>query len=207
MLSTENLRVKEKLIMRVLGFIAVLFYCAFPMDINSEAAQPTSQEFQTKASFTLTVQKSNVLKVGKSKLDTVSAFVTYTNEFFAGKTNALKLQFFTQPIVEQARAKLLKGNDQEISKGGYAVLVLFLDERKQIWQVNLTYVIPGTTVVRTVASSREELTKYFSQYNFDNNRLRLKSKGSYDAQDSKDEIFSLSWDTDLDIPVFDQIKK
>ena len=177
------------------------------MDINAEAAQPTSQEFQTKASFNLTVQKSNVLKVGKSRLDTVSAFVTYTNEFFAGKTNALKAQFFTQPIVEQVRAKLLKGDDQEISKGGYAALVLFLDERKQVWQVNLTYVITGTTVVRTVASSREELTKYFSQYHFESNRLRLKSKGSYDAQDSKEEIFSLSWDTDLDIPVFDQIKK
>ena len=43
---------------------------------------------------------------GKSRLETKSAFVTYTNEFFAGKTNALKVQFFSQPIVEEAQAKL-----------------------------------------------------------------------------------------------------
>jgi hypothetical protein len=69
-------------------------------------------------------------------------------------------------------------------------------------------VIPGTTVVRTVASSREELAKYFSDYKFDRNRLRLKSKGSYNtAPDSTEEVLTLSWDTDLDIPVFDQTKK
>jgi hypothetical protein len=85
---------------------------------------------------------------------------------------------------------------------------LFLDERKQIWQANLTYVIPGTTVVRTVASNREELTKYFSDYRFEQNHLRLKSNETYNtAPDSKDEILTLSWATDLDIPVFDQTKK
>ncbi|HEY7218535.1 MAG TPA: hypothetical protein VH985_09085, partial [Candidatus Binatia bacterium] len=125
-----------------------------------------------------------------------------------GKTNALKVQFFTQPIVEQARARLLKDDNHEISKDGYAALVLFVDERNQIWQANLTYVVPGTTVVRTVASSREELMKYFSDYSYDQKRLRLKSKGSYNtATDSKEEILSLSWDTDLDTPVFDRTKK
>jgi len=133
---------------------------------------------------------------------------TNTNEFFAGKTNALKVQFFTQPIVEEAQAKLLKHDNREVSRGGYAALVLFLDERDQVWQANLTYVIPGTTVVRTVASSRDELTKYFSDYHFDRRRLRLKSRGTYNtAPDSKDDGLTLSWDTNLDIRVFDQIKK
>lgn len=194
--------------MRVLRIIAVLFCCVFLTSIYSEPSQFTSEEFQTKALFNLTVQKSPALKVGKSQLETKSAFVTYTNEFFAGKTNALKVQFFTRPIVEETRAKLLRGEHSEISRGGYAALVLFLDEQKQIWQANLTYVIPGATVVRTVASNHEELTKYFSDYHFDNRRLRLKSKGSYNtAPGSKEEILTLSWDTDLDIPVFDQIKK
>ena len=194
--------------MRVpIGMIAVLFLCAFPTDIHAEPLLH-SQDFQTKASFDLTVQKSMVLKLGKSRLETKSAFVTYTNEFFAGKTNALKVQFFTQPIVEETQAKLLKHDNREVSKGGYAALVLFLDERDQIWQANLTYVIPGTTVVRTVASSRDELTKYFSDYHFDRSRLRLKSRGTYNtAPDSKDDGLTLSWDTNLDIRVFDQIKK
>ena len=194
--------------MRVRSIVGVLFCCVFLTDICSEASQFTAQEFQTNALFNLTVQKSAVLKVGKSQLATKSAFVTYTNEFFAGKTNALKVQFFTRPIGEGTRAKLLRGDHAEISRGGYAALVLFLDERQQIWQANLTYVIPGATVVRTVASNPDELTKYFSDYHFDNNRLRLKSKGSYNtALDSKEEILNLSWDMDLDIPVFDQIKK
>ena len=186
----------------------VLFCCALPANIYSESTRSTTQQFQTSASFSLAVQKSQVLKLGKSRLATQSAFVTYTNEFFAGKTNALKVQFFTQPMVEEARAKLLRNDNNEISKGGYAALVLFLDERNQIWQVNLTYVIPGTTVVRTVASNRDELTKYFSDYRFEHNRLRLKSKGSYNTgPDSTEEILTLSWDTDLDIAVFDQTKK
>ena len=208
-MNVEKKRESEgKVTMRVLGFIVVLFCCVFFTSIYSEPSQSTSQEFQTKALFNLAVQKSQVLKLGKSQLETKSAFVTYTNEFFAGKTNALKVQFFTQPIVEETRAKLLKGDNSEIIRGGYAALVLFLDERKQIWQANLTYVIPGTTVVRTVASNREELTKYFSDYHFDNGRLRLKSKGSYNtAPDSKEEILTLSWDTDVHIPVYDQIKK
>jgi hypothetical protein len=194
--------------MRVLGIIVILFCSMFPTAIYSESAPSSVQQFQTRALFQLDVRKSTELKLGKSSLETKSAFVIYTNEFFAGKTNALKVQFFTQPIGEEARTKLLRNDNREIIRGGYAALVLFVDERNQIWQANLTYVIPGTTVVRTVASNREELTKYFSDYHFDQNRLRLKSKGSYNtAPDSKEEILTLSWDTDLVIPVYDQTRK
>jgi hypothetical protein len=194
--------------MRVFGTIVILLCCALPANADSASAQSTAQEFQTSASFSLAVQKSKALKFGKSNLATKSAFVTYTNEFFGGKTNALKIQFFTAPITEEARVRLLKNDNQELTKAGYAALVLFLDERKQIWQVNLTYVIPGTTVVRTVASNREELTKYFSDYRFEQNHLRLKSKGTYNtAPDLKDEILTLSWETELDLRVFDQTKK
>jgi hypothetical protein len=105
-------------------------------------------------------------------------------------------------------AKLLKGDNKELSRGGFAALVLFLGQRNQITQANLTYVIPGTTVVRTVASNREEVAKHFADYRLDQNRLRLKSKGSYStAPDAKDEILTLRWDTDLHIPIFDQTKK
>jgi hypothetical protein len=206
-LENRKLGSEGKMNTGVFGIIVLLFCYAFATDIYPEPSQFTSQEFQTRALFNLAVQKSQVLKLGKSRLETKSAFVTYTNEFFAGK-NALKVQFFTQPIEGEVRAKLLRDDNHEISRGGYAALVLFLDEQNQIWQANLTYVIPGTTIVRTVASSHEELTKYFSDYHFDQNRLRLKSKGSYNTQpDSKEEILTLSWDTDLNIPVFDKIKK
>jgi len=194
--------------MRVGSIIVVVFCFGIANDIHSQSTMFYLQQFQTKALFDLTVQKSDILKLGKSRLETKSAFATYTNEFFAGKTNALKIEFFTQPIGEEARAKLLRNDNREISGGGYAALVLFLDEQKQIWQANLTYVIPGITVVRTVAWTSEDLAKYFSDYEFDHNRLRLKSKGVYNTQaDSKEEILTLSWETELDIRVFDQVKK
>jgi hypothetical protein len=81
-------------------------------------------------------------------------------------------------------------------------------EKLSALRANLTYVIPGTTVVRTVAGTPEELTKYFSAYDFDQKRLRLKSKGTYHTEsDSKEEVFTLSWETDLNTPVYDHIKK
>ena len=67
--------------------------------------------------------------------------------------------------------------------------------------------IPGATVTRTVAWKPEEIKKYFSDYRFDQNRLRLKSKGSYSESESNEEVLKLSWDLDLNIPVFDHIKK
>ncbi len=198
---------KRNMRVRVSGIIGVFFCFVFSPDIYAQITPSSSQPFQTNALFNLTVQKSKVLKLGKSRLETKSAFVTYTNEFFAGKTKALKIQFFTQPIGEQARAKLLTGDNREISRGGYAALVLFIDARNQIWQVNLTYVIPGITVVRTVAWTQEELAKYFIDYHFEQNRLRLKSKGVYNTQpDSQDEQFTLSWNVDLNVPVFDEVK-
>jgi len=188
---------------RVLGAAAIFLYCLFPSILVAGAAS----EFQTTASFSLNVQKSNVLGLGKSALATKSAFATYTNEFFGGRTNALKIQFFTQPIGDDARARLLKNDDREISKGGTAVFVLFLDRGNHITQANLTYVIPGTTVVRTVASTRAEVAKYFADYHFESNRLRLKSKGIYNTAPKADEVLALSWDANLNIPVFDQIAK
>jgi len=188
--------------------IAILFLAAaLPTDIAAES-NLVAQDFQTKASFDLVVQKSPVLKLGASRLEIRSAFVTYTNEFFGGRTNALKIQFFTQPIGAETQAKLLQRDDRDISKNGYAGLVLFLDAQDRVWQANLTYVIPGTTVVRTVASSPEELTRYISDYHFERSRLRLKSRGTYKtALNEKDEVLTLSWHTDLNLRVFDQIKR
>jgi hypothetical protein len=192
------------MIFRYFGIAAIFVFCLSPIVISASSVS----DFETRASFSLDVQKSNVLSLGKSALQTKSAFATYTNEFFGGKVNALKIQFFTQPIADDARTKLLKNDDREISKGGTAAFVLFVGERNQISQVNLTYVIPGTTVVRTVAWTPEELTKYFSDYRFEQNRLRLKSKASYrTSPDSKEEILTLSWDVEVDAPVFDRIKK
>ncbi len=67
--------------------------------------------------------------------------------------------------------------------------------------------VPGTTVARTVAWQPDDLKKYFSDYQFDGKRLRLKSKGTYSELNSKQEAMTLSGDVNLDLLVFDRSKK
>jgi hypothetical protein len=45
----------------------------------------------------LAVQKSALFKSGNSRLETISAFVTHTNEFFSGKRKALKIELNSSP--------------------------------------------------------------------------------------------------------------
>jgi len=187
-------------------FSGALYFLSATVDSFSQTKSDLEQ-FRTKAVFQLAIHKSAVLKLGDSKLVTESVFVTRTNKFFGGRINALLIQFFTRPITAEAQADILKNDAKEMTKGDYAALVLFLDQQNHISQINLTYVVPGITVVRTVASTSEDIRKYFSDYHFDHERLRLKSKGSYNEPESQDEEISLSWDVDLDVPVFDVRKK
>jgi len=100
----------------------------------------------------------------------------------------------------------LKNGARELKKSDYAALVLFLDKDNKVWQANLSYVIPGTTVARTVAWKPEELKKYFSDYQFDGKRLTLKSTGSYSETESGKEKLRLSWNVDFNLPVFGSVK-
>ena len=123
-----------------------------------------SQDFQTKAVFELVVNNSSGLRPGASRIETESAFVTLAHGLIPGNSDGLEIQFFTKPPTDAGRADMLKNDARELKKSDYAALVLFLDKEKRIWQANLSYVIPGTTVGRTVAWKPEELKKYFSDY-------------------------------------------
>src|SRR2546428_960956 len=190
----------------ILLAIILCFVVAGSLYLNSNG-KFNAEEFETRAVFELTNHKLTEIKRGSSQLATVSAFATYTNQFFSGKTNALLIHFLTKQMTEKTKADILLNDAEELRKSEYAALTLFLDKQNQIAQVNLTYVIPGATVTRTVAWKPEEIKKYFSDYHFDQNRLRLKSKGRYSESESNEEIFKLSWDLDLNLPVFDHIKK
>jgi hypothetical protein len=175
------------------------------------AAQSSSdfslKDFNTNAVFELVNHQSGVIRQGSTRIVAVSAFVTHTNELFPGKTEGLEIQFFTKPITEAARTDILENGAKQLTKSDYATLVLFLDKEKRVGQVNLSYVIPGTTVARTVAWKPEDLKRSFSNYQFDGKRLRLKSKGTFSELNSKQEAMSLSWDVDFDLPVFERARK
>jgi len=71
----------------------------------------------------------------------------------------------------------------------------------------LSYVVPGTTVARTVAWKRDDLDRYFSDLQFDGTRLVLKSRGHYDESPSGPEAMRLSWDVDVNLPVIREVKR
>ncbi len=134
--------------------------------------------------------------LNNSTLSTNSAFVELTDEFFSGQTKALKILFTSERITEEVRDDILKNDARKIRKKDHVYFVLFIDKTNKIWQVNLTIVIPGLTVVRTVAWKPEELKEFSSSFSYDGQRLRFKNKGSY-----KESSLNLAWDVNLDIPV------
>jgi len=189
-----------------LALLTLVVCCVMEVPQANSDGRFRPQEFQTKAIFQLVVNNSKVLKPGTSKLVTESAFVTLTHGLIPGNADGLEIQLFTKPITEAARADILENGAKEMRKSNYAALVLFLDKENKVSQVNLSYVIQGTTVARTVAWKPEELAQ-FSNYKFDGKRLLLKSKGIYDESGSTDERLKLSWDVDFNLPVFNRVKK
>ena len=71
--------------------------------------------------------------------------------------------------------------------------------------MNLTVVIPGQTVVRTVAWKPEELRRFSADYSYDGRRLRLRSKGTSRDSDSEKAPVNLAWDVNVDAPVIDRL--
>ena len=179
-------------------------YARRPLCIAALLVVAAGASAQSSGRIELDVRKSSVIPLGKSHIDPVSAWVTHTDEFFGGRTMALKIQMFTSPIDAAARQRLVKndGDHHELSRGGLGTFVLFLDGQNRISQANLTYVIPGTTVVRSIATTTDEVAKWFGDYHYAGGRLRLKSKGPYaTGAESPNEVLSLAWDISVEAPV------
>jgi hypothetical protein len=196
-----NVRIKK-----LLHFVAI-GVCFFAGQVRAQSGIHFSpQDFKTKAEFELVVNDSSVLKAGASRIVTQSAFVTLVHGLIPGNSEGLEIQFFIKPVTETTVTDILKNGAKELKRSDYAALVLFLDKDNRVWQANLSYVVPGTTVARTVAWKPEELKKYFSNYKFDGKRLILKSKGSFSETESGKEKMRLSWNVDFNLPVFNSLK-
>jgi hypothetical protein len=133
------------------------------------------------------------------KLEASHSLAVLTDEFFNGRTLALKICYSPKEIVE--RPNQGPTNDAE-----RAYLVLFIDKANQIWQVNLTVVFNGMTYGNTVASESADLKKYFDDYSFDGKQLRLRSNGTFRTEvDGKAQV--MSWTVDTDVPVQRRLKE
>ncbi len=145
-------------------------------------------------------ESHSLFTLDDASLPTKNAFAELTNEFFSGQTRALKILFTSEPMTDEARADILNDDARTMRKKDHAYLVLFIDKTNKIWQVNLTIVMRGKTVARTVAWKPEELKQFSSMFSYDGKRLQLKSKGTF-----KESSLNLGWDVSLDTPVFDRV--
>ena len=129
----------------------------------------------------------SVLSLNGTTLVTKSPVVVLTDEFFSGRTRALKILFTSEP------------------RKDHAFLALLIDKDNRIWQVNLIFVLPGQTVIRTVAWKPEELERFSAGYFYDGKRLKLRNKGNFKDPSSEKSPVSLAWDVNVDAPVVDKL--
>lgn len=186
----------------------MLAYVAVPLVVSCSADQGfRSGDFETDAEFELVVDESEYLRCGSTKIDASGAYVTLAHGLTPGNSDGLEVIFFDSRVVESEMDDLLR-DDAEAKRrsGSYAALVLFVDEDFQVLQANLSYVVPGTTVAYTIASNANELEQYFSDMSYEDGRLRLRSNGAY-SENTSSEVFTLSWNIDVDLPVMREVQR
>jgi hypothetical protein len=147
-------------------------------------------------SFELVVKDSKHLKPGTTAIRGQRAVASRVHGLVPGNADGIEIVFVTTP-----------SSDANARTGDYAALVLFLDKEDKVAQVNLSYVVPGTTVARTVAWKPDDLRKHFSHVTVRAGRVILKSKGTYSELESGHEALQLSWDVDVDLPVIREVTR
>lgn len=162
-------------------------FCAGTVECAPATGTFAEKTFSAPAAFT----------ADGSPLATKNAFAVLTDQYFSGRTMAVEILLTPDPMPDALRQALQAGDDTALRGKNLAYLILFIDKSNQIWQVNLTVVLPGKTVAQTIAWRPEELKRFASNYSFDGSRLKLKSKGSYPEQTPA----TLTWEVNLDLPV------
>jgi hypothetical protein len=179
------------------------FACLAVADAQTNPNIPfRPHDFQTRALFELVVKNSSVLKPSVNSIVATSAFVKLVHRLKPAIYDRLEIFFFTRQLAEADRTELLKKDARGLRTSDYAALVVSLNKENKVSQVDLNYVVPGTTVVRTLAWKPEDLAKYFSDYKFDGKRFVLKSKGTLSEPESEQESVKLSWTVDMNLPVY-----
>lgn len=111
--------------------------------------------------------------------------VVLTDELFGGRSLALKVELASDRPERRA------------------ILVLFIDKAGALWQANLTVVVPGQTVIRTIAGRPDEVRRFAAGYAYDGRRLRLRASG--DLGESTPPL-RMRWDLDIDEAVVDRTR-
>jgi hypothetical protein len=179
-------------------------FLATALALVAANSNPGPQQPVTTAVFDLMNQQTGVLKKGSSRIVAVSAWAGRVAKEKPYNTEALEIEFFTAPLTAADEADLATNFGRNVKKRHYAAFVIFLDTARHATQVNMTFVVPGSTVVRTVAYTATRLKSDFADLRFDGKRLRFKSRGTFDDTNEAKELLRLSWDVELDLPVVER---
>jgi hypothetical protein len=153
-------------------------------------------ESHAQATFDLEVKRSEVMKAGKSTLTSRLAFASVMH-----RESPIKFKGVDIFLPSQTSAGTAPKNVTEVKRGEYANINILLDKSNQVTQVNISIVVPGSTVARTVAWKAEDLKKYFSDVTVEGRRITLKSKGVYEDPGSESEQATLRWNVDVDVSI------
>jgi hypothetical protein len=180
----------------VLLCVAAMLFAA---PASSQEARPGPEDFRSRASFELLVESSPVLPTGTTRITAPGAYVAKVRGLAPGNSDGLEILFLPQAIDAAGQADILRNDARQLKKGRYAALVIFLDKDRKPGQVNLSYVVPGATVMRTVAWKPDDLKQWAAGFRFDGKRVVFRNKGRF--TETGPERFTLGWDVDVDLPV------
>lgn len=171
-----------------------LIFCVLAL-VQSASDQPPTRPHWT-ATFELEVKRSDVMRLGKTTLKCVNALATPMHR--VGRAQFTGIDIFFAP--QSADGRIPK-SAKEFQQAQYVNLNLMTDATGKVTQMNMSVVIPGKTVARTIAWKPEDLRKYFSKVILKDKRVVLKSSGAYDDPQTASEQASLHWDVDIDAPI------
>ena len=133
----------------------------------------------------------------------------------------LRINFYSFPVAAEDIPGILAGDTRSMDKKwsrkssnpadynhSNAVIQLSMDKSHKVWQVDMA--VPGHTC--TIAPYEKDVQKFLQEYQFDGQKLKLKSKGTYvcDMKFMGIANQEFAWEMDVNLPVFekqDAVKK
>lgn len=152
-------------------------------------------------------QTDGVIRKGAEHVATISAFAVHEAHMRPYPNEGLLIFFFAKPLTSADRDDILTNDARKAGTGRYAVMQLWFDKERKVSQANLTVIVPGTTVVRTVAHLPADLKKYFGNVGFDGKRIKIDSRGKFKELNDQQQELSMFWEVLLDVGVVERPAK
>lgn len=173
---------------------------------GGQAAPANARHSRVAGAIELTNHQPDILLQGKSRLDLVDGRAVHSPTLAVG-AEGFRIDLYTKPVTAADGSDLPAADVARVEKAGLAVVMILLDKQGAIGQVNLTMVIPGSTVTRTVAWKAKDLESWSAGFHRDGARLTLRHTGVLNDVNAKGEALELTWKLDIDLPVTESARR